>query len=142
MKYLATITLFVVLLVFCDSLNFGEENLNADLEIENTKISKVSDIEATFTVKNETDKTKGYGFSSGCQVSYLITLNGSKRFKADGNLVCTQALSGFELAPQETKKLKLPTYFDTNLEPGNYTIKAYLIGYEDEVYATESFVVN
>jgi len=132
----------VALTISCNTLNFGEGDLTTDLEFEKAGITKVSDIDATFTLRNGTDKTKKYDFNSGCQVSFLISMNGVNRFKAEESLICTRALTSFELKSQESKTLDLPSFFDVNLERGNYTIKAYLIGYKDEVFAEETFTVN
>ncbi len=130
------------LFISCDALNLGEGNLNADLDLKSNEIKKISDIDAAFTVRNGTNKAKEYNFNSGCQVSFLISQNGNKKFRAEEKLICTRALTEFELEPEDTKTLELPTFFDINLEPGNYTIKAYLIGYEDEVFAKETFKVK
>lgn len=123
-------------------LNFGSGDLTTDLELEKTEITNVQDIEATFSVRNKTDETKEYSFSSGCQVSFLITENSTKIIKAEEKLICTMALTSFKLEKDESKTFELPTYFDIDLKSGAYSIKAYLIGYEDEVYATKSFSVN
>lgn len=123
-------------------INFGSGNLTTDLELEKKEITNVQDIEATFSVRNKTDETKEYSFSSGCQVSFLITENSTKIIKAEEKLICTMALTSFKLEKDESKTFELPTYFDIDLKPGTYSIKAYLIGYEDEVFATKSFSVN
>ncbi len=123
-------------------INFGSGNLTTDLELEKKEITNVQDIEATFSVRNKTDETKEYSFSSGCQVSFLITENSTKIIKAEEKLICTMALTSFKLEKDESKTFELPTYFDIDLKSGAYSIKAYLIGYEDEVYATKSFSVN
>lgn len=123
-------------------INFDSGDLTTDLELEKTEITNVQDIEATFSVRNKTDETKEYSFSSGCQVSFLITENSTKIIKAEEKLICTMALTSFKLEKDESKTFELPTYFDIDLKSGAYSIKAYLIGYEDEVYATKSFSVN
>ena len=123
-------------------INFGSGDLSTDLELEDKEITNVQDIEATFTVRNKTRETKEYSFSSGCQVSFLITENGTKIIKAEEKLICTRALTSFKLEKDESKTFELPTYFDIDLNPGTYSIKAYLIGYEDEVFSTKSFIVN
>jgi len=73
---------------------------------------------------------------------FLITENGTKIIKAEEKLICTRALTSFKLEKDESKTFELPTYFDIDLNPGTYSIQAYLIGYEDEVFATKSFIVN
>lgn len=123
-------------------INFGSGNLTTDLELEKKEITNVQDIDATFSVRNKTDETKEYSFSSGCQVSFLITENSTKIIKAEEKLICTMALASFKLEKDESKTFELPTYFDIDLKPGTYSIRAYLIGYEDEVFATKSFSVN
>lgn len=123
-------------------INFGSGDLTTDLKLGEAEITNVQDIEATFSVRNKTDETKEYSFSSGCQVSFLITENSTKIIKAEEKLICTMALTSFKLEKDESKTFELPTYFDIDLKPGTYSIKAYLIGYEDEVYATKSFSVN
>ncbi len=123
-------------------INFGSGNLTTDLELGEAEITNVQDIDATFSVRNKTDETKEYSFSSGCQVSFLITENSTKIIKAEEKLICTMALTSFKLEKDESKTFELPTYFDIDLKSGAYSIKAYLIGYEDEVYATKSFSVN
>ncbi|MBO6572719.1 MAG: hypothetical protein JJ958_09750 [Balneola sp.] len=133
---------FSMLLISCNVINFGSGDLKTDLELEETEITNVQDIEATFSVRNKTDETKEYSFSSGCQVSFLITENSTKIIKAEEKLICTMALTSFKLEKDESKTFELPTYFDIDLKPGTYSIKAYLIGYEDEVFATKSFSVN
>ncbi|MBR9917426.1 hypothetical protein GYB29_07050 [bacterium] len=133
---------FSILLISCNVINFGSGNLTTDLELEKKEITNVQDIEATFSVRNKTDETKEYSFSSGCQVSFLITENSTKIIKAEEKLICTMALTSFKLEKDESKTFELPTYFDIDLKPGTYSIKAYLIGYEDEVFATKSFSVN
>ena len=133
---------FSIFLISCNVINFGSGDLSTDLELEDKEITNVQDIEATFTVRNKTRETKEYSFSSGCQVSFLITENGTKIIKAEEKLICTRALTSFKLEKDESKTFELPTYFDIDLNPGTYSIKAYLIGYEDEVFSTKSFIVN
>lgn len=133
---------FSIFLISCNVINFGSGDLATDLELEDKEITNVQDIEATFTVRNKTRETKEYNFSSGCQVSFLITENGTKIIKAEEKLICTRALTSFKLEKDESKTFELPTYFDIDLNPGTYSIKAYLIGYEDEVFSTKSFIVN
>ena len=133
---------FSILLISCNVINFGSGNLTTDLELGEAEITNVQDIDATFSVRNKTDETKEYSFSSGCQVSFLITENSTKIIKAEEKLICTMALTSFKLEKDESKTFELPTYFDIDLKSGAYSIKAYLIGYEDEVYATKSFSVN
>jgi len=133
---------FSIFLISCNVINFGSGDLATDLELEDKEITNVQDIEATFTVRNKTRETKEYSFSSGCQVSFLITENGTKIIKAEEKLICTRALTSFKLEKDESKTFELPTYFDIDLNPGTYSIKAYLIGYEDEVFSTKSFIVN
>lgn len=133
---------FSILLISCNVINFGSGNLTTDLELEKKEITNVQDIDATFSVRNKTDETKEYSFSSGCQVSFLITENSTKIIKAEEKLICTMALASFKLEKDESKTFELPTYFDIDLKPGTYSIRAYLIGYEDEVFATKSFSVN
>lgn len=123
-------------------INFGSGDLTTDLELEDTEITNVKDIDATFTVSNKTDETKEYSFSSGCQVSYLLSKDGVKKLRSEENLGCIAVLTNIELSPNESETFKLPTLFDVELESGNYSIKAYLIGYEDEVFATRSFTVK
>lgn len=123
-------------------INFGSGDLTTDLELEDTEITNVKDIDATFLVRNKTDETKEYSFSSGCQVSFLITKGDTKIIRSEENLFCTMALTSFKLGKDESRSFKLPTYFDIDLMPGTYSIKAYLIGYEDEVFALENFLVE
>jgi len=123
-------------------INFGSGDLTTDLKLGEAEITNVQDIEATFTVRNKTDETKEYSFSSGCQISFIISENGTKIIKAEEKLICTMALASFKLEKDESKTFELPTYFDIDLKPGTYSIRAYLIGYEDEVFATKSFIVN
>jgi hypothetical protein len=123
-------------------INFGSGDLTTDLELEDTEITTVKDIDATFLVRNKTDETKEYSFSSGCQVSFLISKDGVKKFRSEENLACIAVLTNIELSPNESETFKLPTLFDVELESGNYSIKAYLIGYEDEVFARKSFTVK
>jgi uncharacterized membrane protein len=123
-------------------INFDSGDLTTDLELGDTEITNVQDIDATFTVRNKTDETKEYSFSSGCQISFIITKDGTKIIRSEENLFCTMALASFKLEKDESKTFELPTYFDIDLKPGTYSIKAYLIGYEDEVFATKSFSVN
>lgn len=123
-------------------INFGSGDLTTDLELEDTEITNVNDIDATFTVSNKTDETKEYSFSSGCQVSFLITKGDTKIIRSEENLFCTMALTSFKLEKDESKTFDLPTYFDIDLVPGTYSMKAYLIGYEKEVFATRSFTVK
>lgn len=123
-------------------INFGSGDLTTDLELEDTEITNVKDIDATFLVRNKTDETKEYSFSSGCQVSFLITKSSEKIIKAEEKLICTRALTSFKVPKNESKTFELPTYFDIDLKPGTYSIKAYLIGYEDEVFALENFQVE
>lgn len=123
-------------------INFGSGDLTTDLKLGEAEITNVQDIEATFTVRNKTDETKEYSFSSGCQISFIISENGTKIIKAEEKLICTMALASFKLEKDESKTFELPTYFDIDLKPGTYSIRAYLIGYEDEVFATKSFSVN
>lgn len=123
-------------------INFGSGDLTTDLKLGEAEITNVQDIDATFTVRNKTDETKEYSFSSGCQISFIITKDGTKIIRSEENLFCTMALASFKLEKDESKTFELPTYFDIDLKPGTYSIKAYLIGYEDEVFATKSFSVN
>ncbi|MEP5944909.1 MAG: BsuPI-related putative proteinase inhibitor, partial [Balneola sp.] len=117
-------------------------DLTTDLKLGEAEITNVQDIDASFTVRNKTDETKEYSFSSGCQISFIITKDGTKIIRSEENLFCTMALASFKLEKDESKTFELPTYFDIDLKPGTYSIKAYLIGYEDEVFATKSFSVN
>lgn len=133
---------FSTLLISCNVINFGSGDLTTDLELEDTEITNVNDIDATFTVSNKTDETKEYSFSSGCQVSFLITKGDTKIIRSEENLFCTMALTSFKLEKDESKTFDLPTYFDIDLVPGTYSMKAYLIGYEKEVFATRSFTVK
>ncbi|HAH51897.1 MAG TPA: hypothetical protein DCL80_11855 [Balneola sp.] len=143
MKATATyIFCFSMLLTSCNAINFGSGDLETNLNLEEKKITNVQEIEAIFTVRNNTSETKEYGFSSGCQVSFLITKGDTKIIRSEENLFCTMALTSFKLEKDESKTFELPTYFDIDLKSGTYSIKAYLIGYEDEVYATKSFSVN
>ncbi len=131
-----------LLLLACNRINFGDGDLRTILELHNNEISNVQDVEAVFTVTNDSNETKEYSFSSGCQASFLITKSSEKIIKAEEKLICTRALTSFKVPKNESKTFELPTYFDIDLKPGTYSIKAYLIGYEDEVYATKSFSVN
>ena len=133
---------FSILLISCNVINFGSGDLTTDLELEDTEITNVKDIDATFLVRNKTDETKEYSFSSGCQVSFLLSKDGVKKIRSEENLACIAVLTNIELSPNESETFKLPTLFDVELETGEYIIKAYLIGYEDEVFATKSFSVN
>ncbi len=133
---------FSILLISCNVINFGSGDLTTDLELEEKEITNVQDIDASFTVRNKTDETKEYSFSSGCQASFLITKSSEKIIKAEEKLICTRALTSFKVPKNESKTFELPTYFDIDLKPGTYSIKAYLIGYEDEVYVTKSFSIN
>lgn len=136
------IVVFLLLLVSCNVINFGSGDLTTDLELGEAEITNVQDIEATFSVRNKTDETKGYSFSSGCQISFIISENGTKIIKAEEKLICTRALTSFKLEKGESKTFELPTYFDIDLKPGTYTIKAYLIGYENNVFSVENFSVQ
>lgn len=123
-------------------INFGSGDLTTDLGLGEAEITNVQDIEATFTVRNGTDNVKKYSFPSGCQVSFLLSKDGVKKLRSEENLGCITIVTGIELNPNESETFKLPTLFDVELEPGNYSIKAYLIGYENKVFATQSFNVN
>ncbi|MEP2446919.1 MAG: BsuPI-related putative proteinase inhibitor [Balneola sp.] len=143
MKATATyIFCFSILLISCNVIDFGSGDLTTDLKLGEAEITNVQDIDATFSVRNGTDKVKKYSFSSGCQVSFLLSKDGVKKLRSEENLGCIAIVTGIELIPNESETFKLPTLFDVELETGEYMIKAYLIGYEDEVFATKRFSVN
>ncbi|HCI69899.1 MAG TPA: hypothetical protein DF712_06565 [Balneola sp.] len=143
MKATATyIFCFSMLLTSCNAINFGSGDLETNLNLEEKEITNVQDIDATFSVRNGTDKVKKYSFSSGCQVSFLLSKDGVEKLRSEDNLGCIAIVTGIELIPNESETFKLPTLFDVELEAGEYMIKAYLIGYEDEVFATKKFSVN
>lgn len=142
MNRLALIFTLIVFFISCSVLSFGDGELTTDLKIESNEISNIQDIEATFTVRNAASNSKTYNFNSGCQAAFKILREGVEVFDSAKNVFCTQALTSFVLKKNESKSFSLPKYFDVALEQGNYSIKAYLIGYEDEVNASKKFVVN
>ncbi|XWN36645.1 MAG: BsuPI-related putative proteinase inhibitor [Balneola sp.] len=123
-------------------INFGSGDLSTELELEKKEISNIGDIEATLIIKNGTDEKKKYHFATGCQHAFKIKQNGVKVFYSEENQGCTLATSSFELAKNESKAFSFSNYIDVELEEGNYTIKAYLIGYENKVFATGNFSVK
>lgn len=131
------------LFISCDALNLGEGNLNTDLDLKSTDIARISDIDATFTVRNGTNKTQEYNFNSGCQAFYSISKDGKKVFHLEENVGCIAILTSLKLEPDESETFELSTdIFDVSLSSGQYMLKAYLIGYEDEVFAEETFTVE
>ena len=135
--------LFLALfLASCNISNSLDYGIETNLKLESKKISNLSDIEATFTIRNGTDETKGYGFASACQFGFEILREGVEVFDLAKNSVCATVLTSFTLESNESISFTLPKYFDRTLEPGSYIIKSYLIGYENEVNATNGFVVS
>lgn len=134
---------FSILLISCNVINFGSGDLATDLELKEKEITTVQDIKGVFIVRNKTKESIKYEFLTGCQVGFKVLSEERVLFNSEKNQICTEALTSFTLKPKEIKSLKLLGRFDnTELKTGNYAIKAYLIGYEDEVYATKSFSVN
>ncbi len=123
-------------------INFGSGDLTTDLELGEVEITNIGDIDATFTVKNGTNEKKKYHFATGCQYAFKIKQNGVKVFYSEENQGCTLATTSFELTKNESKEFSFSNYFDKQLEKAEYTLKVYLIGYEDEVYATKAFRVD
>lgn len=101
----------------------------------------MQDVAATFTIVNDTDETKEYQFATGCQFAFKINQVDKNIFNSEEYHACTLATSSFILKEKENKTFSLSNFLDFELESGNYTIKAYLIGYEDEVNASKEFVV-
>lgn len=142
MKTIAQSLLLVFFLASCNVSNSLEEGIEANLKLESKKISNISDIEATFTIINLADGTKGYGFPSSCQSGFKIFRDGVEVFDTRKNSVCATVLTSFTLELNERISFTLPKYFDRGLEPGSYIIKSYLIGYENEVNVSNGFIVT
>lgn len=142
MNRIALIFTLIVFFISCTVLSYGDEELTTDLKIESNEISNIQDIEAIFTIRNETDKSKTYSFNSGCQSAFKVLKGGKEVFDATKKVFCTAVLTSLTIQKRESKVIAIPRYFDVELSPGKYTFKAFLIGYEDEVNATKEFVVN
>ena len=138
----AYIFCFSILLISCNVSNFGSMDLTTDLELGEAEITNVGDIEATFTVKNGTNEKKKYHFATGCQYAFKITQNGVKVFNSEENQGCYLSPTSFELPKNNDKVFYLTNSYDNELVSGRYSLKAYLIGYEDEVFASENFLVE
>lgn len=137
--------LFLLALIFstaCTVNNATESIIDSKLTIEDQSIKNLQNLSGSFKITNDTQEPIGFGFSSGCQSTFSIYKDGILVFNGRKNLFCTQALTSFELKVSESKTFPLSNDFEKHLEPGNYTIKSYLIGYEDEVFARGSFTVN
>lgn len=139
----AYIFCFSMLLISCNVINFGSGDLATDLELKEKEITTVQDIKGVFILRNKTKESIKYEFLTGCQVGFKVLSEKRVLFSSEKNQICTEALTSFILKHKESKSLKLTGHFyNIDLESGNYIIKAYLIGYEDVVFATETFTVN
>jgi len=130
-----------IFITSCNVLNFSEGEVTTNLKLESDEISNLRDIEATFTVRNGTDETKKYSFSSGCQSAFKVLKEGVEVFNSIQNIGCTQATSSLKLQKRESKTVAIPKYLDEELEPDKYIFKAFLIGYEQEVSASKKFFI-
>lgn len=143
MKSIAQYLFLIIFLTSCNVLNFSEGELTTDLKLEADEISNIQDIEATFTVRNKTKEPITFEFSTGCQLGFKVLDRGISIFNSEENQLCTEALTSFTLKRDESKSLQIPHHFgDTKLESGDYSIKTFLIGFENEVSASKEFVVN
>jgi endoglucanase Acf2 len=124
------------------SSSVSESIIHSILKIENNNIDNIQEIEGSFVVTNDSDETIEFSFPSGCQSVFNIYKNGARVFESSKKIVCLRTLTSFELHPNETKSFELFNPFDIFLEHGDYTIKAYLIGYEDQVFAKNYFSVS
>ncbi|MFY0684769.1 MAG: hypothetical protein JXR20_09460 [Balneola sp.] len=141
MRTIAQFLLLVFFLTSCNVLNFSEGELTTAVKLESSDVSNVQDIEATFTVRNGTDKAKTYEFNSGCQSAFKILSKGTEVFNSSQHIGCIRMLTSLTLQKRESKVITIQKHFDVELEPGNYTFKAFLIGYEESVSASREFVV-
>ena len=124
-------------------INFGSGDLETNLNLEEKEITNVRDIEAVFSIRNNTNETKEYNFSSGCQFAFQVLKDDVIVFDSRENVGCTASFTGFGLRKNESKSFIITASpFDSVLEQNNYLLKAFLIGYENEVFAIQSFKVN
>ncbi|MFY0684770.1 MAG: hypothetical protein JXR20_09465 [Balneola sp.] len=141
MRTIAQSLLLIFFLTSCNVLNFSEGELSTAVKLESSDVSNVQDIEATFTIRNGTDDPKTYAFTSGCQSAFKVLKEGVEVFDSYKGTGCTMAISSLTLQKRESKVITMQRPFDIELGPGNYIIKAFLIGYEDNVSASKEFVV-
>lgn len=142
MKNLIILNFLLFALTSCTVNNVSDPIIDSELNIESNDIKNSDDIVGNFTITNDTDEVIGFGFSSGCQATFNIYKEGVLVFNGVRNTFCTQALTSFELEPNESKSFGLKNGYDVNFTSGEYIIKSYLIGYEKEVFATGNFIVD
>lgn len=143
------IFLCIAFLVSCDSLSPIELDGSDDLNIKDTRIDDISELEATYVVTNTTREEKMYGFSSGCQYGFKIERNGKTLFDIRDQLFCTAALTSFTLQPGESKSfpisfeyLSSDVYKKTGpLIRGKYKLVAFLLG-DQGAEASQEFALE
>lgn len=144
--YSNTITIFLIgaLIISCATTNVQEEGLITDVEINSSEISSIQDIDGEIRIKNKTNEKLEYQFGSSCQVAFEIITNSDTVYRSEDNLTCEDIITHLRIEIDETQKLTLPKNYDNDLilESGEYILKAYLCGYENEVFAEETFTVN
>lgn len=142
MKYLTVVLLSFLLFTSCNVLNSSSRKIITNLNIESSGINRFQDLEATFSVKNDTKNKVVYNFSSGCQTGFKILHSNKVVYNSTNVVGCIAVLTELKLNKNQKKTFTISNHPDLDLQQGSYTLKMFLIGYENEVSATKEFVVK
>lgn len=141
MKNLIIFVLTAIVLHGCDLTSFFQGKVDADLNIGAEKIEHVQDLEATLVIRNMSRNTVKYKFPSTCQIGYMIGNEGEVLFDSRENMVCARVLTKIELKSGECRRFDLNFHSLETIEPGTYTLRAFLLeDYSEE--AVKEFVVE
>lgn len=138
------ISLLYIVLIFlsCDVNNEDKGIIYANLKIASSDIDNVNKLEGLYTLKNNSEQDVTFYFGDSCQFDFKIYKQSEQVFALSNRGGCYQYPTTILVRANTTKRSAFAGIYDFSLAPGKYTIKAYLIGYEDEVFATKSFSVN
>lgn len=132
----------MLIFLSCDVNNEDKGTIYTNLEITSFDIDNVNKLEGVYILKNNSEQDVTFHFGDSCQFDFKIFKQSEQVFTSSNKRGCYQYPTTMLVRANTTKRSPFTSIYDFSLAPGKYTIKAYLIGYEDEVFATQNFSVN
>jgi hypothetical protein len=149
MRFLVFLLPMVMLFSSCDKIPFlASDDIPNEamiLKMASDNIQVMQRIKADFILTNITNKKESYGFPSSCQFGYRVEKGEELLFDSQHGLMCLAVVTSFELDPGESKTFEIDLSNRGNvkpLDPGTYTLKAFLLTGNSDTASTTFDVVQ
>ena len=141
MKNIPIVVILLMVISGCDLLSDSYSELSTSVEIHSGTVERLSDIEATFEILNNTGETVSFGFPSSCQFGYTLSKDEEIIMDSREEQACLAVVTSLDIQNGNKKVFQLTIPFDNELEPGFYKLSAFLLeGYTAPV--SETFTVD